>query len=369
MPQDAISKALLGRISMSVLSEFGREDLHVAEAPPGLVLGAAHLELLRKLEEDRLDDAGSLARLVELSRIVDTIQPGTGRMVSPGEGRGFVSDVFTRIAANARFDAVPLDAAARKAYASALERLYEPPSEDKISKSAGYGDFCQMRADVEKKEPVLLEFRRQLGATVQPEVRDALSVEIELLESLIREQRQALDALDRAGGFSEAERVVEASERRVDDFPRAIRRALDLLELLLIADPVSGTQHVGCSFFPAALSEDNWIQVKLTRAEIEAMGAQAQEPAGPEEIDLSGIDAVELEVQTLTVDRPWFWPALFENANWTWQSPSRPVSSGAPGADEEALLPAMYMPSSSRGTCRSGSGPEPGNLRAGSVPR
>lgn len=338
MPQNTTSTALLRRIGQAALSEFDRDDLYIAEPPLGLVLGEAHLELLRKLEEDRLDDPASVARLVELSRLVDTIQPGKGRLVPPEEAQGFVSDIFVRIVKNVRFSTVPLTSQQSAEYKTALASLYEEPVEEKVVKKAAYADFCLLRAHVEKKELALLELKQQLAADGRPEEKVALETEIGLLNEILKQQQKSLEALDRAGSLTEAERIIAASERQMDELPSSVQLALSDLNLLLIKEPISGASHVGCSFFPSSLSEDNWAPLKLTQADLRS--AADPQSAEANDIDLDSIESIEFDMQALMVERWWFWPALFENTKWSWENPSLPISTGAAAPNGGALLPA-----------------------------
>ena len=63
--QDTTSKVLLAGVTRAVVAEFSRDDLYVAEPPAGVALGQAHLDVLRMLAEDRIDDPGAVTRLLE----------------------------------------------------------------------------------------------------------------------------------------------------------------------------------------------------------------------------------------------------------------------------------------------------------------
>ena len=57
MSTNRASSALLSRIAEAALKESVRGDLYVAQAPAGMGLGDAHLDLLQELELDRSNDA------------------------------------------------------------------------------------------------------------------------------------------------------------------------------------------------------------------------------------------------------------------------------------------------------------------------
>lgn len=338
MPANKASSALLSRIAQVALREFGRDDLYVAEAPAGMGLSDIHLDLLQQLEEDRLDNAASVARLVEISRIVDCIQAHPQVIATPDQDPGYLSDVFPQLIKNVEFFSAPLSGSERQRYEQAQKILFEAPP---FLKTPVYQEFCILRAELEKKDVALAEMRRDLQDRQSPEERRMLESEIEGLNQLMVEKREALEAIDRCHGFRDAEEIVDNAERRIDDIPASIRSVLDTMELFQITDPISNVTHVSCSFFPSHLAEDNWTPLKLTREDIaRSEGEDDNTTSDPDEIDDREIDTIELEVQTVVCERPWLWPALFENRRWDWAAPSPPISTGNEGGSEEDLIPA-----------------------------
>lgn len=331
------SKALLSRLAETVIEEFNRDDLYVAQVPAGVILGREHFEVLQKLASDRLDDPESVARLVEISRIVDCIQVHEETVVTPEETPGFLSDRFPQIIENVQFVSAPLGEAKQRHYDQAQALLYEDPP---FIKRPEYTDFCLLRADLEKKEVALTEMRLNLQRTENPEEQSVLASETALFENLVKEQREALEALDRVHNFQSAETIIDAAEREVDSIPTAVREMLDSMELLQISDPISHVTHVGCNFSPSHLSEDNWIPLKLTREDIAKWnGTGKTGENGDIGLEDDEIDTITLEVQTVLCSRAWLWSALFENQHWRWQSPSQPVSDGTLDGSTDTIIP------------------------------
>ena len=333
MSTQKASKVLLSRLAETVLTEFSQTDLYVAQAPAGLILGEEHFEVLQQLETDRLSNPASVARLVELSRIVDCVQSDRETIATPDTAPGYLSDVFTRIVNNVEFKQAPLDAEQLRRYQQAHALLFEDPP---FIKHPPYQEFCLLRADLEKKEVVLIEMRQNLKALEPSAEQDALKDELATFEALVREQQEALDALNRVYSFRAAEAIIDAAEREIDEIPATVRRMLDAIELFQITDPISNATHVACHFSPAYLSEDNWIPLKLTGEEIAKWQTNGRADNGG--LDDSEIESITLDVQTVICYRPWLWAALFKNQHWHWRSPAQPVSNG--GTPASGQIPA-----------------------------
>jgi hypothetical protein len=333
------SSALASRIAEAALKEFGRDDLYVAQAPAGMALGEAHLDLLQLLELDRLDDPMSVARLIEISRIVDCIQVHPKLLTTPDRDPRYLSDVFPRLVNNVEFVTAPLSDGDRRKYEQALALLYEEPP---YLKTPAYQEFCILRSDFEKKDLALTEIRLNLQRQESQEERAALESELAVLQQLCGEQQEAIEAIDRAHGFREAEAVRDAAERCIAEVPDSILTMLDTMELFQIQEPIPpNDKHVCCSFFPSHLAEDNWAPLRLTRADIERGENDGESAtADPDEIDDSQIDSIELEIQTLVCERPWLWSPLFENGHWDWRTPSEPISNGSEDSGGSELIPA-----------------------------
>lgn len=338
MSTQSASEYLLRRVAQAALEQLRDPKLYVVPAPPNLFLGAAHIELLQKDPATWQRDPGSLARVFEISRLVDCIQDDPGVVKTPDRAR-FLSHEFPQVLANVKFSAAKLGDDERQRYERALGLLYV---EHPLERTPQYEDFCVLRADVEMKDVALGALRLQLARATSPEAHATLEDELALLEALQTERRQALDALDRAGGFRSAEAIVDAAERTLDRVPESVALAVDTMELFQISDLLgAGAPHVACRFFPASLSEDNWARLALTREELRRFGVGGASATSDADIDEAQIDAIELEVQTLVCDRHWFWPALFENPRWTWASPQPlRVSSGGDLASDDGLIPA-----------------------------
>ncbi|MBE9156320.1 carboxypeptidase regulatory-like domain-containing protein [Nodosilinea sp. LEGE 06152] len=337
MSTQKASKALLSKLAETVIKEFRRDDLYVAQVPLGVVLGKEHFQVLQKLAADRLDQPESVARLVEISRLVDCIQINSETVVSPDDSPGFLSERFPQILANVQFVRPPLGEAEQRRYDQAQALLYEEPQ---IIKRPDYQEFCLLRADLEKKEVALMAMRLNHQRAQSIQEQTVLAGELSALESLVKEQREALEAIDRVHNFRSAEGIIDAAERDIDSIPLAVRDMVAAIPLMRIADPISHATHVGCHFSPSHLSEDNWIPLKLTREDIAQWQSNGtSSPGGAAGLDDSEIESITLEVQTVTCSRPWLWPALFEHQNWKWRNPSRPVSDGVLNGNTEKLIP------------------------------
>jgi hypothetical protein len=338
MSNNKASSALLLRIAGAALKEFRQDDLYVAQTPAGIALSDAHLTLLQELELDRLKDPSSVARLVELSQIVDCIQDSVDQIKTPAQSPAYLSDVFPRLINNVEFLPAPLSADDRRQYDQAKAILFEDPP---FLKTAAYQEFCILRSELEKKEVVLAEMKLNLKRMVSSAEKAALESEVADLAKLCAEKKEALDAMDRTNSFSSAEAIIDKAERRLDEMPASVHTALDTMELLKITNPITNETHVACSFFPSQLSEDNWVPLKLSPEDIAARTDDGEKPAeGSEDIDDKDIESIELEIQTVVCERPWLWSALFNNQHWKWQVSSKPIATGKMPAGDTSLIPA-----------------------------
>jgi hypothetical protein len=150
-----------------------------------------------------------------------------------------------------------------------------------------------------------------------------------------------MDALDRQHAFADAELAKARVEAAVTRIPESVVASLRSFDLLRITDPESNESHVRCSLMPAELSEENWVAVKITREEL--LAASSDTPNAPVLLGLSALESeaiasLELEIQLVAVQRPWFWGELFDRQDWMWRTPADPVSEGMPGC--RGLIPA-----------------------------
>lgn len=337
MSTQSASACLLARVAQAALKQLRDPHLYVVPAPPDLPLGAAHIELLQRDPTTWIDDPGSVARVFEISRLVDSIQDDPEVVKTPDRSPGSLCDVFHGLLDDVKFAPAPLGPEEQKRYEAALALLYvERPFE----RTPAYQDFCALRSDAELKDVALSALAVQRAHTTDPEALATLDAELSLLESLQKERRQALDALDRAHGFTSAEALIDAAERTLDRIPDAVLQAAKAPVLLKITDILGSGEAIACRFSPASLTEDNWARLELTRADLEKYGV-ATSTVEPGELDESQIESIELEVQTLVCDRHWFWPGLFDNTRWTWATPSPvKVSNGGDLANDDGLIPA-----------------------------
>lgn len=340
MASSKASSALLERVAALARSQFGEEDHYLATTVLGSALSEQHLEILSESDPDRLSDPQSARALFEITQLVDCVQDGSPRLVGPARNEGFVSDAFLSIVDAVDFATTPLDVREQARLDQAQAVLYEEPP---FLKTEAYTQFCILRSDIEQKEIVLLELRRQLDIA-EGDKHEQLVQDEEALAATLEGQRELLQALDRQHGFSEAEKIRDRAGRRVADFPRSVKDSLAVIDLFRITDASSNASHLSCDFFPAGLAEDNWVPLRLTRSEITQSRADSpllsaiQDIEGLEFVDDGLIESIELELQMLAVQRSWFWPELFENRQWRFSVPSEPVSKGRGSSD--GLMPA-----------------------------
>jgi hypothetical protein len=335
------SVALLERVSALAQSQF-RNEAHVVAVPAhSSPLGDGHLALLNDQELDDLVDAGEVKRLLELSKLVDCVQDGTSLFRGPEQSPGFVSERFREIVRNVVFQSTAAAPELRERYAQALAVLYVDPP---FVKTAAYERFGTLRSDLEQKDLLRVELLRRASTVSNELERSMLTEEIEALEILIAESRDVLDALDRQHAFTAAEETKDLVEAAVTEIPESVTKALDVFDLHQITDPDTNESHVRCNFMPDGLSDDNWIPVKVTSQDIAETTGELELPPGSFATALATLDdqtiaSVELEVQILAVQRPWFWGGLFDHRGWTWRrTPAEPVSEGVPGG--RGLIPA-----------------------------
>ncbi len=338
MATNRASQALLSRIADLVVRELDRDDLFVAQAPAQVGLSDAHLTLLQQLEQDRLTDVASVARLVELSRMVDCIQDRSGNVTLPTHDPRYLSDTFQQVINNVTFHNAALSPADQQRYEQAVAQLYE---DYPLLKKAAYDEFCTLRITVEKTDIVLLEIRQNLRQITDADARALLESELAERERLHVEQQQLLAALDQAHRYRAAEAIIAAATRTIDQVPSSVRIMLETIELLTIQDPITHDAHVACSFIPDHLGQDHWAPLRLTKQEImQTSPATGTTTDAPATLDETMIDSIELEVQTILCERPWFWSALFENSHWGWLTPSDPISTGEAVGGAAELIPA-----------------------------
>jgi hypothetical protein len=336
MPASQATQALLSRVEDVAQQHFGGDAHYLATAVFGSVLLEEHLAFLDGFDPDNRMDVESVRVLLEMSKLVDCVQDGSPQLIGPERDQGYVSDRYRTLAKNIEFAPAPLGEADRAEYERALAVLFSDPA--LLLKTDAYARFCVLRSDLSFKELDLLEKRRQLRDAAGPE-KNRLTVDIADLEALVATTKAATDALDREHGFRDAEEVREQAERRVAGFPEPVKRALDTFELYEIADATSNETHVACSFFPSGLAEDNWTTLRLGAADLAATPdpalAALRDLLGFDSLGNAKIEALMVEIQMLSVERPWFWPELFANRQWRWAGASEPVSA----AGGKGLIP------------------------------
>ena len=271
MPQATTTKAILEGVTRAVVAEFHRDDLYVAEPPPGVALGQAHLDVLRTLAEDRIDDPGTIGRLFEVSRIVDAVQSGGATLEAPQEARAFLSDLFERIVANVAFRPAPLSPQGKQAYDRALAALYSDP-QVKL-KTEAYQEFCSLKLDADQKDVQLLGLKAQLPRATADE-RTAIEAQIAPLEEILRELRELIASTDEVKGFSAAKEIVDGAERTMDDFPASVTSNLAFLQEGRIGDPATNTLFLPQRSCRTRSPRSNWVPMRLTAEDLaKAAGA------------------------------------------------------------------------------------------------
>jgi hypothetical protein len=329
MPGSKASAALLQAVADAALRIMEDEDCYVATSPLSTPILAEHIATLA----DPMAFASSpaaLAAAVQLSRIVDLVQDGSPVFDWQRVGQPFVSDVYRSILPNVRFAKATLDGAELHEFEQAQATLYtDPPFE----KTQAYDQYAQLKSQIAMGEAQLQECQRNL-ATADEAAKAPLRERIAAIEEGLAVQRPLRKALDDEHGFEEALRIYQSAQ--LVDIPKSFADASALLDTkLLDITTADGTEtHVRAVFSPARLAEENWITVKVGRADIGAAAADnplvPPVPAGDQvaTLDEDAIEHVELDLQVFKVERFWMWEALFGNRMWRWETPDEPVATG-----------------------------------------
>ncbi|MDX1414881.1 MAG: carboxypeptidase-like regulatory domain-containing protein [Candidatus Promineifilaceae bacterium] len=342
-------KALLARI-VKVANEQGDEHSYIATSQLSTPIHAEHIEVLSAPDGAFVSDE-ALAAAVELSKMVNCVQDGSPSYRHPASvGSSFVSDVYKKAVGKSEDDPVvrgtiewanlPLSPQQEEELKRAESILYVDPP---LGRTEQYLQFSTLRYEIISQIGARSELRLALAQAEEAE-KDSIQDRLEVIEAALTANRDLFSALDALHGISAAERIYNSIKSA--GFPSKFERAHDLLHdpAFEITNPISNETHCPAAFFPNKLTEENWIPIRLTRAEIAATGVGGDEslPDLPRvaqqlEVNDDALDLVELEVQVLHVDRFWMWSALFENRQWRFRSGVEPFSTGEP--DGQGQLP------------------------------
>jgi Carboxypeptidase regulatory-like domain len=329
MPGSKASAALLQTVADAALRIMEDGDCYVATSPSSTPILAEHIATLAD-PASFASSPGALAAAVQLSRIVDFVQDGSPVFDWQRVGQPFVSDVYRSILPNIRFAKAALDGEELREFEQAQATLYtDPPFE----RTPAYDQYAQLKTQVALGLAQLQLCQRDLTAADEA-ARAALRERIAAIEEGLAVQQPLLKALDDQHGFEEALRIYHSAQ--LVDVPRSFADASALLDTkLLDITTADGTEtHVRAVFSPGRLAEENWITVKIGRADISAAAADnplvPPAPSGDQvaTLDEDAIERIELDLQVFKVERFWMWEALFSNRMWKWETPDDPVSTG-----------------------------------------
>lgn len=328
------ARALLTRI-VEVAGEHADERSYIATSRLSTPVHSEHIDVLSQ-SDGAFASAEALAAAVELSKLVDCVQDGSLSYSHPASvGASFVTNVYKNVASDIEFARAPLTTEQKADLERAEAILYlDAP----FVRTEEYTQFAELRVEVASQEIDRAETERALQQANEAE-KELVAERLEAIDTALQANRSLLAALDAQHGFTRAEETYNGAQ--VAGFPPKLDKALDMLgdPAFEITNPISNETHWPAAFFPNLLTEENWIPIKLTHADIASAGEAASGklpdlPQAAQELALNddAVDLVELEVQVLRVDRPWMWSGIFENKQWRFRPGVEPFSNGKPDA-------------------------------------
>ncbi|MCB0166021.1 MAG: carboxypeptidase regulatory-like domain-containing protein [Anaerolineae bacterium] len=326
------AQALLARI-VDIIDEHTDAHSYIATSHLSTPVQTEHIDVLSAPDGAFVSDE-ALAAAVELSKLVNCVQDGSPSFSHPASvGASFVTNVYKQAVSAIEFARMPLTAEQTAELQRAEAVLYVDAP---FMLTDHYVQFAQLRVEVANQEVDRSETLRDLEQANEAE-KESIEDRLEALDAALKANRTLLQALDTLHGITAAEKIYNGAQ--VAGFPPKFERAHDLLDdpAFEITNPLSNETHWPASFFPNHLTEENWIPIKLTRADIAAAGANGGNklpalPQAAQELALNddALDLVELEVQVLRVDRPWMWSSIFENRLWRFRPGVASLSYGQP---------------------------------------
>lgn len=318
MGNDKLSAAILRAVATTALATVADSSCYVATMPQGTPLTAEHMAVLADPDAG-LTSVPLLRAAVELSQLVDLVQDGSPVFAFQRIGQPYLSDLARQLPGQVSFARPAMSAQQQNAFQQAQALLYSDPP----VRTPEFDAYEVLKADV-AVAVIDLQLREREAAQAPEADRPGLQADLADRRARLALQQAQLVAADARHHFEDAKAVLASYPR--GDFPAAVKDALGALDSNLLSIDSGEQTHVRAMFRPDALREGAWVRIRLTRADLNAAPADdplvPPLPAGAATLDPSAVDAVELEVQVLTLERPWFWDALFGNHYW------RPVVSG-----------------------------------------
>ncbi len=334
MSSSRASIALVRAIENLTLPSADESESYICASRAPLFLGDSVLDCFAGLDPDHMTDVQSVHRLVEVAKMIDCVQDGSPIYRGPVDGVAELSSQFQEIAKKIEFAPAAIDDAAFANYQHAMQVMFTDPP---WVKTREYAQFCELRAKVASSE-IALDQRRSQGVL---EAGSESTID-ELADSLDN-QKNLLEALDLQYEFRLAEGARDLAEQCAGALPETVTKSLQQFDIYRVTDANTNATCVVCDFFPSAVSEEAWMPITLSKAEIAEHAAQSDSDQ-PVTI-ISGvpdanIESVSLEVQVLRIHRPWFWSGLFSNRTWRWTLPSMSPVSNGPNANG-GMIPAF----------------------------
>ena len=340
MTTSKASVALLQRVAEVALQSVEDERCYIATTPASTPILAEHLEVLADPAK-YTNSAALLKAAVQLSKIIDLVQDGRPVFDWQRIDQEFLSDVYQSVVGNVGFAKAQLSGDALADFEAAQTKLFDDPPFDR---TPAYEQFTQLGSQVSQARITIFELQQQRTAAPEAE-RQALDERIAALTEALKLQTDLLAALDAEHGFSAARRIYDSAQ--VVRFPASYQNAAELLATTLLSIDDGTETHVRALFAPARLVAENWTTVKVNRADIAAAPTShpllPPPPSGDKvsALDDAVIDSVELDIQVVTVERPWLWDGLFTNRMWRWLSTDEPLSDG--GSPPTGKVPAYTV--------------------------
>ena len=328
MTTSKASVALLQRVAEVALQAVEDERCYIATTPTSTPILAEHLEVLADPSK-YADSVALLKAAVQLSKIVDLVQDGSPVFDWQKVDQAFLSDAYQTMIGNVAFAKAQLSGDALADFEAAEKKLFDDPPFDR---TPAYEDFTRLASQVSQSKITLYELKQQRAAAAEAE-RHALDERISALTEALSLQEGLWKSLDAEHGFTAARRLYDGAQ--VVGFPPSYSSAADLLGTTLLSIDDGTQTHVRALFSPGRLDDANWTTLKLNRADIASAPAEhplLPPPAAGDKVsalDDAVIDSVELDIQVVTVERPWLWDGLFNNRMWKWLTPDQPLSDGA----------------------------------------
>ncbi len=342
------SQLILRKISEVALGLIGGEskDNFIATSVQNMVVSPDEIAVMTDPDPNKLRTPQSAHSFIRLSRKLNAIQHSNSVFTSTAEFDKSLVGQYVDVAEGDDIEwAVAEGGEENEAeFREAMRTLYidTDPASPVQQKTDPYLEFCTVESSINRYRLEVAERRIALSERDDGE-REQIEEEIENYEEVVRLSEERLAELDREHGISDARSVVEGAGLK--RWPPGFDKDRLPNKLSLLTDSFTEDAQVPVVFDdPGFLAEENWTRIRMTADEIRAFAASETASAGEDQPDATSlvdddIDSIDLELQVLTVYRPWFWPGLFSNRLWRWKSDdAAPISTG--GDNPEGRIPA-----------------------------